>query len=106
MRRIDHGIVAIVLFLAFFADLRFVVAALVVVLAAWAVWRPIDRMLAGAGAALLAASSLAFLLGGEVAAWALALTVAVLAGVSAARPTSMERSAEGRRDAGSTSREP
>ena len=96
MRRIDHGIVAIVLFLAFFADLRIMVGALVVVLVAWAVWRPIDRTLAGAGAALLAASSAAFLLGSEVAAWSLALAVAVLAGISAARPTSRERSAEAR----------
>jgi hypothetical protein len=104
MVRVEHAAVAIVLLVAFVADLRFVVPVALGVLLWWTVRHRVERVEMAVGAALLAASSIAFAFDSEVAAWALTLTVAVLAGVSAARPTSRARRGRATRAEGSSSR--
>jgi hypothetical protein len=86
VKRIEHAAIAIVLLVAFVADLRFMVPVVLVVLAAWAVRHVGDRTLAAIGAGALGIASLSFLAGNEIAAWAVVLAVAVLAGVSAFGP--------------------
>jgi hypothetical protein len=90
MTRIERVAVAAIVLVAFVTDLRFVIPVVAALLAVRA-WQSSTWFEAGIGVALLVASSLSFLFGNEVAAWALALAVAVLAGVSAARPTARER---------------
>lgn len=84
MARIEHAAAAVVLLVAFVADLRFVVPVVGVLLLVHAA---MTRSRVGAvEAALLGVSSVCFLLGSEVAAWALALLAAALCGVVVARP--------------------
>jgi hypothetical protein len=86
MRRLEHAAIAVVLLIAFVADLRFVIPVVLGVLVWWLVRHRADRVESAIGVALLAASSIAFLAGNEVAAWSFALAAAVLAGVEVARP--------------------
>lgn len=106
MARVEHAAVAVVILIAFVTDLRFVVPVLIVVLLAWAVRYTADRIAAAVGAAILAAASVAFVAGSEVAAWTLALGAAVLAGVSAFGPTAKGRRPATPRGAGSSNRAP
>lgn len=92
MARIEHAAIAIVLLVGFVADLRFVVPCALGVLLWWMLRHRAERVEAAIGAVLLAVASIAFVRDAEVAAWALTLTVAVLAGVIAARPTARGRS--------------
>ena len=96
MHRLENAGIAAVLLLAFVADLRFVVPLVAVVLVVRAVLGRAELLARGIDVALLAGSSLSFLLGNEVAAWALALATAVLAGVEAGRPSARGRSAGAR----------
>jgi hypothetical protein len=90
MARIEHAAAAIVLLLAFVADLRWIVPVVAVLLVAHA-WltRSSVRMVE---AGLLAVSSIAFGLGNEFAAWAIALGAAVLCGVAVAKPDAVAAS--------------
>src|SRR3954447_3163959 len=100
MARLEHAAIAVALLVAFVADLRFVVPVVLGVLVWWTVRHAAERTITGGAALLLAGSTIAFAFDAEVLAWALALTVAVSAGISAARP----RSAGASRVAGSSSR--
>ena len=86
MRRLEHAAIALTLLVAFIADLRFVVPIVLGVLVWWLVRHRADRIESAVGVALLAASTIAFAFGNEVAAWSFALAAAVLAGVEVARP--------------------
>ena len=91
MRRLEHAAIALTLLVAFIADLRFVVPVVLGVLVWWLVRHRADRVESAIGVALLAASTVSFAAGNEVAAWSFALATAVLAGVEVARPTSRVR---------------
>ena len=93
MARVEHAAIAIILLVAFVADLRFLVPVLAVLLAARAVLRVSDRFESTAAAALLGAASVAFVVGNELAAWVLVITVAVLSGVVAGRPRAVAHAA-------------
>ena len=104
MARVEHAAITVVILVAFVADLRVVAPMLVGVFIVWAVRHERDRVAASAGAAILSMSTIAFETDNEVVAWALALGVAVLAGVSAVGPTAKGRRAVGRRGEGSSNR--
>jgi hypothetical protein len=99
--RLVRAMVAIVLLLAFVADLR-VAAVVVAALLVAAAWRHVvlSRAECVLGAVALAGATLAFQTDHEVAAWTLVLAVAAVAGVAA---IATGRSAGARRGVGSSS---
>jgi hypothetical protein len=99
MARLEHAVVAVVLLVAFVADLRLVVPIVAVLLAAHAVVT--RRRIQIVEAALLVLASLAFAVDREVAAWTLTLAAAVLCGIAV---SATGGSGAGRRVAGSSSR--
>jgi hypothetical protein len=92
MARLEHAAIALVLLFSFVADLRVVAPIALGVAVWWLVRHHANRFECVAGIVLLALATLEFQTGSEVAAWALTLTVAVGAGVIAARPAARERS--------------
>ena len=85
--RLEHAVAAFVLLAAFVGDLRILVAVTALALTARVRFRPDDRLASAIDATLLGVAVLSFGLGNEVLAWTLALVVAVLAGLGAARPS-------------------
>ena len=82
MRRLVQALLAIILLLGFVGDLRVLAPVMAAVLVLYAVRRHVR--VAWAEAALLVGAFIAFELDSEVFAWALFLTVAVVAGFLAA----------------------
>ncbi|HVM55634.1 MAG TPA: hypothetical protein VM262_20785 [Acidimicrobiales bacterium] len=85
MARVEHAAVAVIILVAFVADLRLVVPTLAVLLAAAVLTKRIARTTV-LEVALLATAGGAFLLDGEVLAWAAALAAAAVAGLRVAAP--------------------
>lgn len=85
MARVEHAAVAVIILVAFVADLRLVVPTLAVLLAGAVLTKRIARTTV-LEVALLATASGAFLLDGEVLAWAAALAAAAVAGLRVAAP--------------------